>query len=450
MKTLLGLFGVLLALMRGVCAVTLSAANSTDAFSKRAGLSRLETASAVMLLAILGLAAPVSAQSTATELADSGTPYVVTSLVNMNTYSVRITSTGGGNISVEATNVSVFPNVSLGTQTADDNSGYFPGSANAELVFTDGSGDTIGVYFGTASGDNIVGTGYDCEIFFGMDGDDTITAGSGSVMLAFGGIGLDSIYGDSAPDEIWLGFRSIRDSRTGTEYAEGGAGMDSIFSDNVDSDVHGDAGVDSLFGGTRSDYLFGMGANDLIWGGPGDDYIEGNDGCDDLFGDSGFGYTNNATGSDGDDVIYGGDDDDLIRGEDGDDTLYGEADEDAIDGGAGVDTIYGGTENDWLHDVDGVGGNYVDGGSEDDEIYVLDGNTDDAVQTGSGADEVWRDVLMFTQDTVSNSSGTDTLNSAGTPTGYGAGNGFDAFENKARDSWWGTWTPGVGSSSRTC
>ena len=78
-------------------------------------------------------------------------------------------------------------------------------------------------------------------------------------------------------------------------------------------------------------------AGDSISGGAGDDMIYGGPGDDSL------------TGGTGDDTVFGGLGDDTIDGESGDDTLFGGAGADALVGGSGADVVSGDDGDDVIH-----------------------------------------------------------------------------------------------------
>lgn len=135
-------------------------------------------------------------------------------------------------------------------------------------------------------------------IFYGGDGDDSLTGGNGNDVLV-GQVGADTVIG---------GF--------GNDVLNGGEG---------DDHLSGELGNDTVYGGT---------GNDWVNGGDGDDSVSGDEGADAIFGGNGADY------------LYGGEGDDVISGDDGNDTLIGQAGSDTLGGGVGSDHLAGGTGDD--------------------------------------------------------------------------------------------------------
>lgn len=414
------------------------------------GFSRFRVLLTMQLL-VLGLAGTASAQSSASELEDGGAPYfVVTGSPFFNTFEIRIQDTGSGNINVEVKNIAVFPNVTLGTQAADDSSGYFVGATNSELTFVDGSGEVVGVHIGTSGTDIMISGGHDAELFFGMNGDDEID-GSNVFDLIFGGNGGDILNGYGGGNDVYAGFRSIRYPSSNSDYITVDSGMNFLFADdNVGgTEIHGGDDMDFIHGGASYDSLHGEGGGDWIWGGGSDDYIIGGPGCDNLFGDEeDAGFANPLSSNPLGDTIYGGTEDDLIRGEGGGDYLLGEDGDDCIDGGDDADAMWGGDGNDYLHDMDGTGGDDLNGEDGDDYLHSTDSSpTADDLDGGNGANS-----LYFDDPDDNAVNGAQIQNSH--PTGYtltppSFTNPFEYFAiGNPVGSWWGVSTGVAGP--RTC
>ncbi|MCC7326374.1 MAG: hypothetical protein IT521_06175 [Burkholderiales bacterium] len=157
------------------------------------------------------------------------------------------------------------------------------------------------VTFGSESGDSLAGSDLAFgDRLYGMDGDDTISAGDGN------------------------------------DYVEGNAGSDELY---------GGSGDDRLVGGADADFLYGEDDDDEIWGGRGADRLEGGDGRDELHGGS------------GNDIQIGGDGADKLTGDAGDDVLTGGPGGDWLFGGKGFDSyvLAAGVGDDVIEDSDGLG-----------------------------------------------------------------------------------------------
>ena len=151
-------------------------------------------------------------------------------------------------------------------------------------------GDPI---FGTAGGDNLVGTSGN-DLIFGFGGGDSIKGRGGDDCIIGGGAG-DSLKGQAGNDVL----------------------------------MGGDGG-DSLKGGNGDDHLIGGSGSDSLKGGNGEDILEGGSGNDGL------------KGGNGNDVLMGGDGSDSLKGNNGDDSLDGGDGNDGLKGGPGIDTCING------------------------------------------------------------------------------------------------------------
>jgi Ca2+-binding RTX toxin-like protein len=169
---------------------------------------------------------------------------------------------------------------------------------------------------------------------FGMDGDDTLVAGS-DTMLLDGGAGDDILYGGSI--------------------SNGGDGNDTIY-DAVSAD--GGSGNDTIF-------FYEYNYSGSAVGGAGNDEIHGNSGANSIGGDE------------GEDTLYGADGNDLIDGGAGNDILDGDAGDDTLDGGTGHDTLEGGDGRD-----------VINGGAGNDTLAGGDGNDQFVYHAGDGTDVI--------------------------------------------------------------
>ena len=161
-------------------------------------------------------------------------------------------------------------------------------------------------------------------VFYGFDGNDTITTSS-APGYAYGGNGNDSIAG--------------------------GAGNDHLYGFGLTGDPSTD-GIDNINGGAGNDYIQGNAGNDVLAGGDGSDRIQGGQGQDRINGDDGNDVINGNRGNDtisggeGNDIARGGQDNDQIGGDAGNDILSGDLGNDTLTGGAGYDVLTGGAGND--------------------------------------------------------------------------------------------------------
>lgn len=191
--------------------------------------------------------------------------------------------------------------------------------------------------------------------WYALDGEDRIEGGSGSVDIAYGGLGNDmySIWNNEdraieSDDEgfdvavIGTGAQNYRfDYKTSIEaiYLYEGGTVDMnylppgvIFLDRLVENRGGRGG------GSISDYLDGTEGNDAIIGGDLNQIVDASSGTD--FVDGGAGDDELDGGPDSD-VMYGGSGNDEVYGGEGDDLIVGGSGEgnDMYRGGPGVDTV---------------------------------------------------------------------------------------------------------------
>jgi Ca2+-binding RTX toxin-like protein len=295
---------------------------------------------------------------------------------------------------------------------------------------------------GTASNNTISGFSDQHSAIYGLDGDDTLNAGSLGDQL-YGGNGNDTLNGGVGNDQLY-----------------GGAGTDSLTGGTGNDLLDGGAGNDTLTGGAGNDtYVFGLGyGNDTVYD---SDSTTGNvDVVQFLAGISPTGVTvtrnNNdlvlsvngttdkltvqsffssntykveqftfsdgtvwgvsdvsqfaqtVNGTSGNDTITGNSSQqNYIFGLAGNDTLNASSNGDYLYGGDGTDTLNGGTGNDQLY-----GGNdndTVNGGAGND---LLDGGAGNDQLGGGTGNDTYAFGLGYGQDTVlaSNSNSTDVVN----------------------------------------
>ncbi|MDX1946825.1 MAG: Ig-like domain-containing protein [Pirellulaceae bacterium] len=207
---------------------------------------------------------------------------------------------------------------------------------SSPVVFHAGTGnDTL----------SVVGTYNLPVLYYGGDGDDTISGGGGGDKLV-GGAGRDRINAYGGNNEVWgdrdpvdagvpdtaanrallasdvstfhpaaLGYNDIISTGDGADIVYAGPGDDgstaSVISLGGGDDVfYGGAGNDTVAGGGENDRLYGGAGNDRLIGDDGNDLLAGNDGNDSLLGKTGH------------DVLIGGAGSDVEQGDDGNDVLF--------------------------------------------------------------------------------------------------------------------------------
>ena len=216
------------------------------------------------------------------------------------------------------------------------------------------------------------------------DGDDTVTAASGTTVQA--GHGNDTV------------------TATGAAVIHGGTGIDTV---NGGEQLFGEEGDDRLFGGEGSDQLDGGAGDDVVDGGAGDDLVEGGADHDiasweDAPGavavDLGLaGPQPTGDGNDTLELVEG------LRGGAGADTLTGTAGADTLDGGGGDDTL-----------LDRGGADVHSGGAGTDTLSYASSTTPVSADLAAGSASVGgaTDALGAIEALVGGSAG-DSL--AGTP-----------------------------------
>ncbi|MEC7763125.1 MAG: calcium-binding protein [Pseudomonadota bacterium] len=268
------------------------------------------------------------------------------------------------------------------------------------------SGYDFPVWDGTLDEEPDVVFGYDIG---DTDGDDTVTGGAGSEMIALstgndevhagggddrvdGGAGHKTVYLDDGDDTF-----DDKDASTAQDgdVVRGGAGDDTLLMGLGDDDVDGGTGRDLIRSGGGNDRVTGGAGSDEAWLGAGNDvYLDGDD--------EGADHNDIVYGEEGDDEITTGNGDDQIDGGEGDDRLGGRAGNDIIFGGSGVDFIWGATGDDQLrgddgddeifggsgqdHMLGGAGNDLMEGGADDDTAHGGDG--DDTVRGQDGDDHL--------------------------------------------------------------
>ena len=318
------------------------------------------------------------------------------------------------------------------------------------------------VLFGELGNDKLNG-GSGSDTLDGGDGDDTLYGEEGNDYL-IGGLGNDTLDGGTGDDNLDGGTGSdILVGGTGNDYLTGGDGADVYLfargfgQDSIDEYDEGSGGQDIIR--FAADILSGevelsrdysdlilkvLGTDDQVrvtnyFGSPLSriERVEfndgtvwdttnfatakflGTDGVDQLYGSDDNEVFEVRAGDDvvvaygGDDIVFGGSGSDTLDGGDGDDTLYGEEGNDYLIGGLGNDTLDGGTGDDNLDGGAGsdilVGGTGNDSLSGDSGADTLDGGSGNDVLDGGDGNDTYLFDHGYGQDTIYETSGTDTI-----------------------------------------
>jgi Ca2+-binding RTX toxin-like protein len=243
------------------------------------------------------------------------------------------------------------------------------GNDGADTIIGSSADLTTSMYFGGFGDDSIIGNGGFNTRLSGDDGNDTLIANTGGLVLPQvldGGNGNDLLIGNANGDLIDGG----NDNDTingggGFDRLFGGQGADSILGGQGDDLIDGGAGANTLLGEDGQDTILGGGDNDRIEGGAGFDVINGGNGNNTI---SGGADADEITASFGNDLITGDDGDDTIQAGHGANTIAGGAGLDRIVAGSGADSIDGGDGGD--HIDAGNGANTILGGAADDRIFA--------------------------------------------------------------------------------
>ena len=215
----------------------------------------------------------------------------------------------------------------------------------------------MGVIYGTAGADSIVGTAnnFDPTDPIGSlnSGNDTIYGGDGSDTIDAKG-GVDSVYGGNGDDYFPLSY--IQSGYAPSLY-DGGNGFDTLDYSVASSPLHfGSGGTSNIYSVAGINFT---NVEEVI-GGSGDDSLFF------LFATSPF----ELHGGAGNDTINGGSAADVIYGGAGNDSLYARAGVDHVYGDDGNDTIAVGTDF-----IDGTSsGSVYDGGVGEDVLLAREAN----------------------------------------------------------------------------
>ncbi|GAA0561041.1 calcium-binding protein [Rhizomicrobium electricum] len=266
---------------------------------------------------------------------------------------------------------------------------------------------TAGASVAGLDGDDSMTGGSGTDTLSGGNGNDTLTGGLGADVMS-GGEGNDTYYVDNAGDVVseaaGQGVDVVNTSLSLYVLAEnveklmltaagahgigndlgnwitGGAGADTIEGDGGNDTLNGGAGTDSMVGGAGDDVFYVNTADDQV----NESFNEGTD----LIYSTAASYTmaDNVeflillsgavagTGNDQNDIIamfgtgvgvtiHGMGGDDSMAGRDGNDTIYGETGNDTLYGQVGADSMIGGVGDDTYY-VDNAGDQIVEASDE--------------------------------------------------------------------------------------
>jgi serralysin len=148
---------------------------------------------------------------------------------------------------------------------------------------------TVGEFYGTENGDDLIGRG-DSELIFGNGGADFIVGNGGGDYL-LGGSGSDTVIGGSGKDQMDGGSGTdtadYADSTKKIELTLKGSSNATVKVDGKAEDTIrnfenalGGSGNDKLTGSSKANYLYGSDGKDTLNGGGGNDQLEGGLGAD--------------------------------------------------------------------------------------------------------------------------------------------------------------------------
>ena len=322
-------------------------------------------------------------------------------------------------------------------------------AGNDTITIGKSAGTGIKVY-GDAGNDIIKATNSYGVIFYGGDGNDTLTGGSGADKL-YGDAGTDKLYGGAGNDTLSGGAGDdLLSGQAGTDTLTGGSGKDTfVYANGGGSDKITDytAGYDTLqissgsiskttLANSSKDLVFTVGTGKVTlinaaaktislkdsrgsytasktaitlgsnFSGTMDvaKYlgtvttvngksttktvtVKGNAKANTLYGGSG---ANTLYGYAGNDKLYGYAGNDILYGGDGDDTLNGGDGNDTLYGGAGADTLTGGAGKDTFVYVNGEGNDTItDYASGQDALQIANGSVSNMALANNNKDLVF-------------------------------------------------------------
>lgn len=310
-------------------------------------------------------------------------------------------------------------------------------AGNDTITISKSAGTGIKIY-GDAGNDIIKATNSYGVIFYGGDGNDTLTGGSGADKL-YGDAGTDKLYGGAGNDILSGGAGDdLLSGQAGTDTLTGGSGKDTfVYANGGGSDKITDytAGYDTLqiSSGSISKTTLANSSKDLVFTvGTGKVTLSNAAAKTISLKDSRGSYTASTTaitlgsnfsgtmdlakylgtvtavngksttktvtvrGNAKANTLYGGSGANTLYGYTGNDKLYGYAGNDTLYGGDGDDTLNGGDGNDTLYG--GAGADTLTGGAGKDTFVYVNGEGNDTITDYASG----QDALQINNGTVSN------------------------------------------------
>jgi Ca2+-binding RTX toxin-like protein len=204
--------------------------------------------------------------------------------------------------------------------------------------------------------ENLTGSNYNdilkgstvANIINGLDGNDTIVAGTGKTNDIFdGGDGIDTLSYEQAVAAVTISLSNTSSQNTIGNGNDTITNFENLAGSKYNDILTGDISNNIIQGGAGNDTINGNDGDDTIDGGVGNDILNGGSGIDTLSFSSATAavkvnlslLTLQATGGSGSDTISGFEN---LTGSKYNDTLTGSSNDNTIDGGAGNDILSGG------------------------------------------------------------------------------------------------------------
>ncbi|HEX2239708.1 MAG TPA: hypothetical protein VHJ82_00990 [Actinomycetota bacterium] len=308
----------------------------------------------------------------------------------------------------------------------------------------DGSDRMTGIEIlgGSRQSDNLSGDDDQLNLFFGLQGNDSLFGGRGLDLVA-GGPGNDRLEGQRGFDVADFAFSATAVNVNLNISSATGDGTDTLNGIEVvsgspfDDIITGDGAANFLWGAAGNDQIFGLSGDDDLQGDAGDDMLDGGEGdfdfADYFFtanavnaslatqtatgdGADQFANVEGLIGSSFDDTLTGGGGDEVFGGAGGNDTIAAGSGFDfvfyiAAEAGVTVDLVAGtssGEGSDQLSGLEAViGSEFNDSLSGDDANNALFGFGGNDTLRGLGGDDYF--VGMLGDDTIEGGAGSYDL-----------------------------------------
>jgi hypothetical protein len=258
---------------------------------------------------------------------------------------------GGDRVTIDEAN-GVFTDTIPTTVNGGDGDDTLVAASGAETLNGDAGNDLIDPNRGNDATNG--GPGDDNFTWDPGDGSDTDDGGDGNDTLNFDGANVNEKFTIAPNGSRILFQRDVANITMDLGTMERVNVLELGGSDTVTASpglgsfviaADGGAGTDTFNGSDEPDVFSGGTEDDTINGGGGTDQLSGGDGVDTISGGAGADTIN---GDELGDVLHGDAGDDTINGEGGTDQLFGDAGTDTMDGGDGADTIHCGAPGDAL------------------------------------------------------------------------------------------------------